>query len=220
MLHACLYTICFVFCYTSWRFYAFSRTNLLTRCHSASSQFSAIFVFQKSYTGNILRIRRNKSRSSYFSRHETESKAEMEGHGVARPAPSQRHQVVWPPGPPPDAALPPIYSPQRANLKPNQFPRNILQAATIIDARSGGSQSSSRHPAREGNHHRRPSSSSYLPLGVPNWADIYMPSSNFSGAVVWEKEDFCKGSLSLPIFYFVIVFLYFCLHLFIKNTKN
>jgi hypothetical protein len=47
MLHAYLYTICFVFCYTSWRFYAFSRTNLLTRCHSASSLFSAIFVFYK-----------------------------------------------------------------------------------------------------------------------------------------------------------------------------
>jgi hypothetical protein len=32
-------------------------------------------------------------------------------------------------------------------------------------------------------------------------------SSNFS--VAGEKEDFCKGSLSLPIFYFVIVLLYF-----------
>jgi hypothetical protein len=31
--------------------------------------------------------------------------------------------------------------------------------------------------------------------------------SNFSGAVAWEKEDFCKVSLSLPIFYFVIVLL-------------
>jgi hypothetical protein len=39
-------------------------------------------------------------------------------HGVARPAPGPRHQVVWPPGPPPDAALPPIYSPQWENLKP------------------------------------------------------------------------------------------------------
>jgi hypothetical protein len=51
--------------------------------------------------------------------------------------------------------------------------------------------------------------SSYLPLGVPNWAVIYTPSSNFSGAIAGEKEDFCKGSLSLPIFYFVIVLLYF-----------
>jgi hypothetical protein len=29
----------------------------------------------------------------------------------------------------------------------------------------------------------------------------------FFGAVAGEKEDFCKGSLSLPIFYFVIVLL-------------
>jgi hypothetical protein len=34
------------------------------------------------------------------------------------------------------------------------------------------------------------------------------PSSNFSG-VIAEKEDFCKGSLLLPIFYFVIILLYF-----------
>jgi hypothetical protein len=64
MLYACSYTICLVFRYTSWHFYAFSRTNLLTRCHSASSLFFAIFMFQKSYTGNILEIGRNKSRTS------------------------------------------------------------------------------------------------------------------------------------------------------------
>jgi hypothetical protein len=66
MLHACSYAICLVFCYTSWHFYAFSGTNLLTRCHSASSLFSAVFVFQKYYTGNILEIGRNKSRTSYY----------------------------------------------------------------------------------------------------------------------------------------------------------
>jgi hypothetical protein len=32
---------------------------------------------------------------------------------------------------------------------------------------------------------------------------------HFSGAVAGEKEDFCKESLSLPIFYFVIILLYF-----------
>jgi hypothetical protein len=47
-------------------FLCISRTNLLTRFHSASSLFSAIFVFQKSYTGNILVIGQNKSQSSYF----------------------------------------------------------------------------------------------------------------------------------------------------------
>jgi hypothetical protein len=160
-----------VFCYTSWHFYAFSGTNLLTRCHSASSLFSAIFVFQKSYTGNILGIRRNKSQCSYFSWHKTESKAETEGSQraatppMARATPWPRRGLVWAPSTPPDAALPPIYVHRWENLKALiNFLQNILQAATVIDARSGGSRSSSRHPAREGNHHRRPSSSPCLPL--------------------------------------------------------
>jgi hypothetical protein len=45
MLHACFYTICLVFRYTSWYFYAFSGTNLLISRNSASSLFSAVFVF-------------------------------------------------------------------------------------------------------------------------------------------------------------------------------
>jgi hypothetical protein len=79
-------------------------------------------------------------------------------HGVARPSPWPCHQVVRPPGPPPDAALSPINSPRREKPKGRIFfPQNILQAATVIEARSGGSWSSSRHPAGEGNPCRRPS---------------------------------------------------------------
>jgi hypothetical protein len=63
MLHACFYTICLMFRYTSWNFYAFSGTNLLTSRHSASSLFFDVLVFQKSYTRNILRIGRNQSQS-------------------------------------------------------------------------------------------------------------------------------------------------------------
>jgi hypothetical protein len=37
---------------------------------------------------------------------------------------------------------------------------------------SGGSRSSSRHPTREGNHHRRPSSSPCLP---PEWCASSLP---------------------------------------------
>jgi hypothetical protein len=40
--------------------------------------FSAIFVFQKSYKGNILGIGRNESRSSYLPDTKTESKGEAE----------------------------------------------------------------------------------------------------------------------------------------------
>jgi hypothetical protein len=79
MLHACFCTICLVFRYTSWHFYAISETNLLTRCHSASSLFSAVLVFQKSYTGNILRIERNKFQKSYFSRTKDEDQTRAGG---------------------------------------------------------------------------------------------------------------------------------------------
>jgi hypothetical protein len=160
-----------VFCYTSWYFYAFSRTNLLTRCHSASSLFSAVFEFQKSYTGNILVIGRNKRWTSYFSQSVVKFEDETEaGRGrphprVTRLRPWPRHQGVRPPGPPPDATLSPIYSPQRENPKGLiNFPRNILQAATIVDAISGGSSSSSRHPIGEGNHRWRPSPPPWSPL--------------------------------------------------------
>jgi hypothetical protein len=51
-------------------------------------------------------------------------------------------------------------------------------------------------------------------LGFPTgW--LAPPIKHFSGAITGEKEDFCKGSLSLPIFCFVIVLLtFFTLFLF------
>jgi hypothetical protein len=102
MLHACLYTICFVFCYTSWRFYAFSRTNLLTRCHSASSLFSAIFVFQKSYTRNLLGIGPKKAEPPIFPDMRWSAKMRRrEARGwphprVAQAKPWPQHQGVSP----------------------------------------------------------------------------------------------------------------------------
>jgi hypothetical protein len=83
---------------------------------------------------------------------------------VARPTPGPRHQGVRPVCPPPDAALLPIYSPRREKPKGRiAFPRNILQAAAVVDARSGGSRSSTRHPAGEGNPCRRPSPPPWSP---------------------------------------------------------
>jgi hypothetical protein len=85
-------------------------------------------------------------------------------HRVAQPSPWPRHQVVRPPGPPPDAALFPIYSPRREKPKGRiAFPRNILQAAAVVEARSGESRSSSRHLAGEENPYRRPSPPPWSP---------------------------------------------------------
>jgi hypothetical protein len=122
--------------------------------------FFAVFVFQKSYIGNILIIGRNKSGSSYLPERKTESRGKTEPDQEAA-TPWLCHQVVWAPGPPPDIALSPINSLRRENPKGrNTFPRNILQAATVFVPRSGRSRSSSRHLAGDGNHHWR---TSYLP---------------------------------------------------------
>jgi hypothetical protein len=80
-------------------FYAFSGTNLLMRCHIASSLFFAIFVFQESYTGNILGIGRNKSQTSYFS--QTKDEDRRRAGGGARGTPHQevvRPLLAAPPG--------------------------------------------------------------------------------------------------------------------------
>jgi hypothetical protein len=69
MLHACLHTICFVFCYTSWHFYAFSGTNLLTRCHSASSLFSVVYVSEKLYRKYSRNWTKQKPNLLFFPKH-------------------------------------------------------------------------------------------------------------------------------------------------------
>jgi hypothetical protein len=102
-------------------------------------------------------------------------------HRVARATPWPRHQVVWAPGPPSDIALPPINSLHRENPKgENTFPWNILQATAVVDPRLGGSKSSSQHPAGEGNHRWRPSSS---PCQPPEWCVSSPPLDHGSIAI-------------------------------------
>jgi hypothetical protein len=75
-------------------------------------------------------------------------------HGVARPNPWLRHHMVRPPGPPSDIAFSPINSPRREKPKGRiAFPQNMLQAATVVEARSEGSRSSSQHPVGGLLHH-------------------------------------------------------------------
>jgi hypothetical protein len=168
MLQACLYTICFVFCYTSWRFYAFSGTNLLTRCHSASSLFLLFLCFRKATQEIFSELDETKAQPSIFT--EASRRPKMRRRGarsrphprVAWPTPGPRHQGVSRLGPPSDATLSPISSPRWEKPKGRIFfPRNILQAAAV--ARSGGSRSSSRHPVGEGNPYRRPSTPPWSP---------------------------------------------------------
>jgi hypothetical protein len=94
-------------------------------------------------------------------------------HRKAWPSPWPRPPMVSPPGPPPDDAPLPIKTPHREKPKGQiTFPRNILQAAAVVESRSGGSRSSSRHPAGEGNPCRRPTTPSWSP---PEWCVSSLP---------------------------------------------
>jgi hypothetical protein len=170
MLHACFTPIALCFVYTLWYFYAFSRTNLLTRCHSVSFCFLLFLCFRKVTQEIFSKLDETKAEVPIYlkgrwSPEESRSRTKRRPHHrVARATPWPRHQVVWAPGPPPDIALPPTNSRSRENPKgANTFPRNILQAAAIVVPRSERSRSSSRHPTEEENQHRRPSLSPYQP---------------------------------------------------------
>jgi hypothetical protein len=155
---------------TSWCFYAFSGTNLLIRCHSASSYFLLFLCFRKVTQKIFSELDETKAKVPIYLTRRRSPKERWRAarrrphHGMVRPTPWPRRPVMWAPWPPSDIALPPINSLHRENPKgPNIFPRNILQAAAVVDPSSGGSRSSSRHPVGEGNHHRRPSSSPCQP---------------------------------------------------------
>jgi hypothetical protein len=73
--------------------------------------------------------------------------------------------MVRPPWSTSDAAPSPIKIPRWEKPKDQiNFSRNTSRSAAVVDPRLGGSRSSSRHPAGEGNRHRRSSSSPCLPL--------------------------------------------------------
>jgi hypothetical protein len=149
MLHACFTQIVLSFVYTSWHFYTFSGTNLLTRCHSASSCFLQFLCLRK-VTQEIFReLDKTKAKVPIYLTQRRSPKERRRAtrrrphHRVARATPWPRHQVMWAPRPSSDIAFLPINSIRRENPKGrNIFPRNIMQAAAVVNPRSGGSRSS------------------------------------------------------------------------------
>jgi hypothetical protein len=86
MLHARFTPIDLCFVYTSWHFYAFYGTNLLTRCHSAISCFLLFLYFRKVTQEIFSELDKMKAKPPIFPDMKTESKAEMEeSQGLATP---------------------------------------------------------------------------------------------------------------------------------------
>jgi hypothetical protein len=78
MLHAYFKPIALCFDYTSWHFYAFSGTNLLTRCHSASFCFLLIFYSRFLPKEIFLELNETKLEIPIYPNTKIESKAETE----------------------------------------------------------------------------------------------------------------------------------------------
>jgi hypothetical protein len=128
MLHACFYTICLVFCYTSWRFMRFPE---LTYWQDATVPVPCFLLFL---------CFRNATQEIFSELDETSSwrgpKTEREpegGQGLptqqgVRPSPWPHPPIVWPPWSPPDDAPSPIKSLPTENPKTiGVFPRIVLQ---------------------------------------------------------------------------------------------
>ena len=124
--------------------------------------FSAVFVFQKSCTLNILGIARDKAPVPYFSVTKPEPEGKQQGASqVARQGPGAAR-----PGPAPGLCLGPpglrrlrlfahIFSVSGKPWTPEQKSTKSSDAAVNSNPSSGGFWSSSRHPAGGRNHHRR-----------------------------------------------------------------
>jgi hypothetical protein len=134
------------------------------------SYFLLFLCFRKVTQEIFLKLDETKAKPPIFTEASRRPKmrrrraASQAHHQGAQPRAWPRHPVVRPAGPTSDDALSPISSPQWEKPKRRiSFSRNILQAAVIAAARSGGSRSSSRHPAGEGNPCRMPSTPPWLP---------------------------------------------------------
>jgi hypothetical protein len=118
--------------YTLWHFYAFSGTNLLTRCHSASSYFLLFLYFRKVIQEIFSELDETNPEVPIFLTRRRRSKGRQRR---AKRRPHHRvpslwscHRMVWAHRVPSDLALPPIYCLWRENPKGiNLHPWKVLQ---------------------------------------------------------------------------------------------
>jgi hypothetical protein len=133
MFHACFTPIALCFVYTSYYFYAFSGTNILTRCHSASSYFLLFLYFKKVIQEISSELDETKAKVPiYLTRRQSPKGrrrlATSRPHQVVvRPGSWSCHHMVWAPRVPTNLVLPPINSLLRENPKgPNIHSQKVL----------------------------------------------------------------------------------------------
>jgi hypothetical protein len=122
MLHAFLYTICFVCCYTSWRFMHFPELTHKWDATVPVPYFCCFSILEKLHRKYSWNLTKQKPEFLFFpKRHGVQSRdggVLGGGHTMPLHGPPWPHRaLVWALGPHSDAALPPIYSPRLENLK-------------------------------------------------------------------------------------------------------
>ena len=169
MFHAVIMLIATCFGCTLYYFYAFSGTNLLTRCQSASSMFSTVFGFRnptRKISSELDEIfsSLNKSSGSFRSPEGTWGGAPRAPHPRrARPKVGPRRAMVWRPHLAPGAHPLPISTPRRKNPNTKHIiPRKVPSrpSSSISDR---GSSDVLLAPCRRGKSSPEASTSSCLP---------------------------------------------------------
>jgi hypothetical protein len=122
-------------------------------------------VFQKIYTGNILRIGQNKSQNSYFSRTKDEDRKRAGGGPEGRLTRGWRTPLLAAPGGgedpwwPFDAASPPIKSLRTKTVDQSAFFPEQFRSAATVEEKFWGTEVSVPAPCRDGEVPPEPSPS-------------------------------------------------------------
>jgi hypothetical protein len=173
MLHACFTPIALCFVYTSWHFYAYSGTNLLTGCHSASSYFLLFLCFKKVTQEIFSELDETKAKvpiylTQRWSPNEIRRRARRQPHQVVTRVPPGR-ATLWC-GAPRCPLASPFHLFNASDAKTlNQLAsiHKKFHSATAIEDQFRGTEVSVPAPCRDGELPLEPSPSTPPPSPSP-----------------------------------------------------
>ena len=155
MFHAYIIPIATCFIYTLYGFCAFSGTNLLTRCHSASSCFLLFLVSEKLLWKYSRNWTKQKAMFLFFPKRYRVRRRDEGGRGGSHTmwwcgSPSGR-ATMWcgPLGRPPTSLFRPYNAPDMKTLKQLAFSREEFHCAAAIEDKFRGTKVSVPAPCRD-----------------------------------------------------------------------
>ena len=173
MFHAYIIPIATCFIYTLYHFYAFSGTNLFTRCHSASSCFMLFLVPEKLFCEYSRNCTKQRPKSLFFQHVHGVRRRDEGGHRGAQTTPRRG----WPPcranrwcgplGPPPTLPLRLFIPSDAKTLKDEAIFPEEFRSAAAIDDKFRGTEVSVPARCRDGELPPEPSPSTPPPSSSP-----------------------------------------------------